>query len=328
MSLVTGSLILPLEEHRRDPDISMKFVSDASTCRFQEISRTFIVERAAKLQLHIELPLSASEQLDSSSNGGAARVTSSSSSMEEEEDGSFDDDDIDSEGGGGREAVLSLVRSHHTLRSDPRTTLPCAKHAGQTSHSAATFDLSRFGQRQRWSRIKVGEDGEAAADRWALEFDEVGKRTYHKLNLSTPRSISMTETVSFCCPNSCESQGARFNDMQLVLWIIEGQRITFNSINVKVVAESTVHRHYRRTVGRGVRGKRMKIPSPLINIKRENLADATDANVAMSAPPRAYKLIVEVPNNGDQTLQKVLWMADILKTSLGADVKMVRIDGT
>ena len=34
--------------------------------------------------------------------------------------------------------------------------------------------------------------------------------------------------------------------------------------------------------------------SPLINIKRENLADATDANVAMSAPPRAYKLIVEV----------------------------------
>ena len=43
----------------------------------------------------------------------------------------------------------------------------------------------------------------------------------------------MTETVSFCCPNSCESQGARFNDMQLVLWIIEGQRITFNSINVK-----------------------------------------------------------------------------------------------
>ena len=36
--------------------------------------------------------------------------------MEEEEDGSFDDDDIDSEGGGSREAVLSLVRSHHTLR--------------------------------------------------------------------------------------------------------------------------------------------------------------------------------------------------------------------
>ena len=36
--------------------------------------------------------------------------------MEEEEDGSFDDDDIDSEGGGCREAVLSLVRSHHTLR--------------------------------------------------------------------------------------------------------------------------------------------------------------------------------------------------------------------
>ena len=33
-----------------------------------------------------------------------------------------------------------------------------------------------------------------------------------------------------------------------------------------------------------------------MNIKRENLADATDANVAMSAPPRAYKLIVEVFN--------------------------------
>ena len=32
---------------------------------------------------------------------------------------------------------------------------------------------------------------------------------------------------------------------------------------VSVVAESTVHRHYRRTIGRGVRGvrgKRMKIP--------------------------------------------------------------------
>ena len=47
-------------------------------------------------------------------------------------------------------------------------------------------------------------------------------------------SVSMSETVSFCCPNSCESQGARFNDMQLVLWIIEGgERITFNSVNVK-----------------------------------------------------------------------------------------------
>ena len=55
-----------------------------------------------------------------------------------------------------------------------------------------------------------------------------------RLNLSTPMSVSMSETVSFCCPNSCESQGARFNDMQLVLWIIEGgERITFNSVNVK-----------------------------------------------------------------------------------------------
>ena len=54
-----------------------------------------------------------------------------------------------------------------------------------------------------------------------------------RLNIPTPMSVSMSETVSFCCPNSCESQGARFNDMQLVLWVIEGERITFNSVNVK-----------------------------------------------------------------------------------------------
>ena len=49
----------------------------------------------------------------SSSDGGTARVTSSSSPMEAD---GFNDDDIDSEEGGGRVAVLSLARSHHTLR--------------------------------------------------------------------------------------------------------------------------------------------------------------------------------------------------------------------
>ena len=43
------------------------------------------------------------------------------------------------------------------LRNDPRTTLPCAKHA----HKRSSLDVSHFGQRQRWSRLRVGDDGEA-----------------------------------------------------------------------------------------------------------------------------------------------------------------------
>ena len=37
-------------------------------------------------------------------------------------------------------------------------------------------------------------------------------------------------------------------------------------------------------------------------------------NYAMSSPPpKSFRLLVEVPNEGEQTLQKVQWMADIMK---------------
>ena len=64
-----------------------------------------------------------------------------------------------------------------------------------------------------------------------------------------------------------------------------------------------------------------------MNIKLEHLSDtADDADISMSARAKAFKLIVEVPNNSDQTLQKVHWMAGILKTSLGAEVKLLKIE--
>ena len=65
-----------------------------------------------------------------------------------------------------------------------------------------------------------------------------------------------------------------------------------------------------------------------MNIKLEHLSDTADADISMSARAKAFKLIVEVPNNSDQTPQKVRWMADILKTSLGAEVELLKIEDT